>query len=93
MSTDTIETTSDTTTGDTTIGIAPAPQSRAIARKKRDAQVRRLCRRLRRAAPLGRLDDPLFQPVLQSFAQISILKARAYAELKDKSLLDDRAAN
>ena len=64
--------------------------ARRPRKSQRDERVRRLARMIRREAPGGRLDDPIFRPVLESFCEISILKARAYAELKDKPLLDNR---
>lgn len=64
--------------------------ARRQRKRERDERVRRLVRVIRRATPGARLDDPIFRPVLQSFCEISILKQLAYAELKDKPLLDDR---
>jgi hypothetical protein len=64
--------------------------ARRPRKRERDERVRRLARMIRREAPGGRLDDPMFRPVLQSFCEISILKGLAFAELRNKPLLDDR---
>ena len=61
-------------------------QPRAVARK-RDERMRRIVRRARSLAP--HLDNPIFTPVLQSFARVSLLLGDSYEKLRDGNLIGD----
>lgn len=62
----------------------PTARPRMPARK-RDEQVRRLCRRLRTLAP--HLDNPAFAPLIQSYAKVSLLLARGYESLRNGEIV------
>lgn len=69
----------------TSSGIAPV-RSRSLVRRQRDQQVRRAIRSLRRLA--GHLEDQRYLPLLRSYCEVSLLIERAYAELRDKPLIN-----
>ncbi len=53
---------------------------------KRDEQVRRYVRCVRDLVP--HLENPVYAPMLQSFARISLLLERGYSHLREGSLLN-----
>jgi hypothetical protein len=55
--------------------------------RKRDEQVRRFCRRMRTLAP--HLEDPVFVPLIQSYAKVSLLLARCYETLRAGEIVGD----
>jgi len=57
------------------------------AARKRDERMRRIIRRARSLA--SHLDDPIFTPVLQSFARVSLLLGDCYEKLRDGNLIGD----
>jgi hypothetical protein len=66
--------------------ITPHP-SRAARRRPRDERVRRFKRELLKVAP--HLNDPIYGPLLHSFARISILSLDAYEYLRQHGLIGD----
>jgi hypothetical protein len=71
--------------------ITPRPRtawatSPAIRRKKRDDQIQRLVRQIRKVA--GHTDSPAYAPLLRRFAELCILAERAYQHLRDAELLN-----
>jgi len=59
--------------------------SRAMAKHKRDQQLRRFVSRLRTIAP--HVDRPEFAAVLRGFAMITLMLERSYAALRDHDVI------
>lgn len=57
---------------------------RTPAKRQRDEQVRRFCRKLRSLAP--HLDNRTFGPQVQAYAKVTLLLARAYETLRTGEL-------
>ena len=71
----------------------PRPLSRRAQKVRRDETVRRLKRKLIRVVPGGRLARPEFGPVIETFAQLSVLKQRIYLEQLHHKPLTDALGN
>lgn len=56
-------------------------------RRKRDMRVRRIVRALRRAS--GRLDSPLYAPLLRSFAESVVVGEQLYSAITSGGVLRD----
>ncbi len=56
-----------------------------MRRRKRDMRVRRICRALRRAS--GRLDSPLYMPLLRSFAESVVVGEQLYSAITSGGVL------
>jgi hypothetical protein len=65
--------------------IAPVAKGPYSSTRKRDQQVRRFAARVRSLAP--HIDNPIFAPLLATFARISIMLERGYAFLRDQDLV------
>ena len=63
---------------------APSPAAR---KAKRDQQIRRVVRQIRRLAPY--CDDARFLPLLRSYAEVTLLCERSYAFLNDGGLVNE----
>lgn len=62
---------------------APSPVER---RRRRDIQIQRIVRQIRRNAPWT--EGIAYTPLLRRFAELSLLAERAYATLRDANLLN-----
>ena len=66
-----------------------APRPRSLRRQdKRDQQIRRFARGLRAVAP--HLDNPMFAPLVRSYAIVTLAIERSYARLKADDLISPK---
>ncbi len=68
--------------------VAPVPRTPTRAERRRDQRVRRKKQQMLVVAP--HLDDAKFKPLLESFAQVTLLKGDCYEFLRKHGLVNEQ---